>query len=177
MGKLNDELSSHIIADIRRGLIKYNEIKKKELWQLLQAILNNPALGLEKVSTDQSYEVELRRILKLYFTPDTIRPSELVTAIASELSFDTFLVLNQFLHYHIVALADAKALVTSRPGEIESLATKVSEMADMVGKGELDPKETTVPVSILLITELLQYLIALTAAGQDMLVYMEEESD
>jgi hypothetical protein len=76
-----------------------------------------------------------------------------------------------------VALADAKALVTSRPGEIESLATKVSEMADMVGKGELDPKKTTVPVSILLITELLQYLIALTAAGQDMLVYMEEESD
>jgi len=175
MRKLSREASAVLIADIRRGLVNYNEIKKKELWHLVHVLLRNPAIGLECVSNEKSYSAELRRIINLYFTPETIDPNEFASTVASKLSYDTFLVLNQFLHYHMMALSDAKHLVGSRPGEIEAITKEIRDRAESLADGTLDPKEEKIGISLLLISEIFQFLIGMAASAQDLVHYLDNE--
>jgi hypothetical protein len=158
---------------MRAGLVSYNEIKKAELWQIVQALLDNPALGLHDHEDQQLYNKELHRILSIYFDLDNMTRENAIHAIGRELSYETLLALYQFLHYHVMALADAKAIVEAKPGEFEHVA---NVMQDRTKSSSFEPKKEKVDISFALAAEMMQFTVELAQSASDLLSLVDDKS-
>lgn len=165
----NNELAS-LLGLLRANSLKYNEVKKKDLWQMLRLLITNPSLGLYNDGDEDSYKDELRRIIKIYFNPDTLDNNAAIMAIGGKLNFDTILVLYQFLHYHIIALSDAKYLISTRPGEFEKLSEELGLMSKKVQKDEIeDLKKVKMSISADLLLDMSMYVTDMALSAEDLL--------
>jgi len=162
---MNDTIR-HIFMIREGGLSHYKNMKKKEIWSVAKALIDNPALGLVyKAEDDNKFYDELRRIVNLFYDPELPDSVEMVKKVGENLSFETFLVLNQFLYNYLSAMVESASIITSRPGEIEVLS---EEMLSISNDDRVHLEESKVDINIILLSELLQLVVGLAQAHDEL---------
>lgn len=143
------------LVSLRLGEIPYNKIKKKEIWELLQVLIEKPILGLVDDGDDGSYQAELKRVINVYMSPDGISPEASISVIGGSLNYDTLLVFNRLIHYYLGLVAEAYDVLKTRPGEIDHLSDLMNSANKRISASSDEIKETPVEVSFLLLVSML----------------------
>lgn len=154
---------------LRFGELKYTQLTKRDLWSLLKATMENPALGLSDNGNEESFRVELDRVLGIMTSIDGVNYQKMIEAVSSKLTYDTLLILHQIMHNHVSILMGANSIAATFPGELESLGDQLKEVGDKVLAGETDVRDERITMSLLLSMQLLRLLNDLDVAANDLL--------
>ncbi len=175
---LNIVEQADYITALRNKEVSYKSITKKELWRLINTLMDHPALGLEDRGTPESFREEARRVLSVCLSPEGIDPASAVSIVGGSLNYDTLLVFNQITHQHVAALADARKIVYSRPGEVEELTVTVKQIIDTSKEHEElgDPKDQVIEVKIPTFLEFFQYVLSM-ANSADLILDLVDSLD
>ena len=164
---------AHTLKELREGNIQYSDISKKELWGVLNTVLENPSLGITDQGSDQSLRNELIRIINIMSSIDGINYQSIIEKVCSNLTYDTLLVLHQMMHNHINMLAAAKYIAAQHPGELESIGQEIGRIGDELLKNssgdKIDVNDEKIELSLLLAMQIFRLLNDLHAASIEIL--------
>jgi len=116
------------LVTLRLGEIPYNKIKKKEIWELLQVLMERPVLGLIDDGDEGSFQEELERVVNIYMSPDGVSIDSAISLIGGKLNYDTLLVFNQFIQHYLGSIAEAYDMLNTRPGELDHLSDNMKRI-------------------------------------------------
>lgn len=158
------------LTELRSGAIKYNEIKKTELWDLLHLLMERPALGLADIGDQDSFNAELKRIFEIFLSVDGITVAGVISKIGGSLNYDTLLCFNQIVNYYLTAISVAREIIYQKPGEIEALTDRVKEINEQVNADPtIKGSEVKMEVSAVLFIDLFHLALRLTNQADSML--------
>ncbi len=146
------------LVSLRLGETPYTKIKKKDLWGLLHTLMDSPVLGLIDKGDEDSYNEELKRIYRVFLSPDGVKPDTAISVIGGGLNYDTLLVLNRSIQHYLSVIAEAYDMMNTRPGEIDQLSDLMAAANKRISKGSDMVKEAPVEVSFQLLVSLLNLI-------------------
>lgn len=158
---------------IRKGELADKDLKKKDIWRLLQHLLRHPVAGLPiGNSSDDEIRQEEKRIARIFFS-DIIEPSEVVEQVLDELSYQTFIVLYALAKDALSTYAEAATLLSTNAGAFQQLCDDMNAIHQEKSASEAKYDEK-VQLNVVLMAKIISLLSELSSKGWDMYTLAEK---